>query len=436
MDKIYKRINWENLPSEKTPIDETNLNKMDKAIDDLDDRVVALSNNSGSGGADISLANLSGWTHKEEMEDEDVVFLFNWSGSDGNGTLILDALGKEVDRISVPQGDVSYTIKAKDIGPAGDHNLKLSLIDSSGKSRIVPLSFKIRSNDTWAKAKDEKVVELLQKHYSGEINIYDYWGVGEIRRVRLDSANGYSIMDKNDEAHNIPAQQSQETDLILANIGYSGYLSSDNGQPTAFVVCSRNPLTGNLLYPRIPLVLENNYNNLIQNGSVKITDRLWRDCYNTSVGFELDGIRAWLNWAYYNSIPEYLRNNIKSVTYNYAYANKGTKAVSGDKVFLPSAINLAPNIQNLSIQDDNVTWKFFLDLYESGAYSTKTCFSLTDNKEFITTRTTPLTSLSPAYYHVFLRWMLNNKKEYEWLIAASNPNNGSPSFGVMPAFCI
>ena len=40
MDKIYKRINWENLPSEKTPIDETNLNKMDKAIDDLDNRIV------------------------------------------------------------------------------------------------------------------------------------------------------------------------------------------------------------------------------------------------------------------------------------------------------------------------------------------------------------------------------------------------------------
>lgn len=40
--KIYSRINWENLPSEKTAVNESNLNKMDLAIDNLDDRVVAM----------------------------------------------------------------------------------------------------------------------------------------------------------------------------------------------------------------------------------------------------------------------------------------------------------------------------------------------------------------------------------------------------------
>lgn len=42
MQKIYSRINWENLPSEKTAVNESNLNKMDLAIDNLDDRVVAV----------------------------------------------------------------------------------------------------------------------------------------------------------------------------------------------------------------------------------------------------------------------------------------------------------------------------------------------------------------------------------------------------------
>ena len=40
--KIYSRINWENFPSEKTAVNESNLNKMDLAIDNLDDRVVAM----------------------------------------------------------------------------------------------------------------------------------------------------------------------------------------------------------------------------------------------------------------------------------------------------------------------------------------------------------------------------------------------------------
>lgn len=42
MQKIYNRINWENLPSEKTAVNESNLNKMDLAIDNLDDRVVSM----------------------------------------------------------------------------------------------------------------------------------------------------------------------------------------------------------------------------------------------------------------------------------------------------------------------------------------------------------------------------------------------------------
>ena len=42
MQKIYSRINWENFPSEKTAVNESNLNKMDLAIDNLDDRMVAM----------------------------------------------------------------------------------------------------------------------------------------------------------------------------------------------------------------------------------------------------------------------------------------------------------------------------------------------------------------------------------------------------------
>lgn len=41
MNKAYERINWENYPSENTALDEINLNKMDKAIDEVDNRVVA-----------------------------------------------------------------------------------------------------------------------------------------------------------------------------------------------------------------------------------------------------------------------------------------------------------------------------------------------------------------------------------------------------------
>lgn len=42
MNKAYNPIDWKNEPNTSTPINETNLNKMDKAIDIIDDRVIDL----------------------------------------------------------------------------------------------------------------------------------------------------------------------------------------------------------------------------------------------------------------------------------------------------------------------------------------------------------------------------------------------------------
>lgn len=42
MQKVYTRIVWENFPSEKTALNERNLNKMDSGLDDLDNRVVEM----------------------------------------------------------------------------------------------------------------------------------------------------------------------------------------------------------------------------------------------------------------------------------------------------------------------------------------------------------------------------------------------------------
>lgn len=38
----YERVNWENLPSTKTPVNATNLNKMDAGIKDLDNGQTSL----------------------------------------------------------------------------------------------------------------------------------------------------------------------------------------------------------------------------------------------------------------------------------------------------------------------------------------------------------------------------------------------------------
>lgn len=42
MQKAYNRINWANYPNDATPLNESNLNKMDAALNEVDDRIISL----------------------------------------------------------------------------------------------------------------------------------------------------------------------------------------------------------------------------------------------------------------------------------------------------------------------------------------------------------------------------------------------------------
>lgn len=42
MNKVYSRINWKNYPSEDSPVNEYNLNRMDLGLDNLDNRVIEM----------------------------------------------------------------------------------------------------------------------------------------------------------------------------------------------------------------------------------------------------------------------------------------------------------------------------------------------------------------------------------------------------------
>lgn len=53
MEKLYNRINWENYPSDATPLNESNLNKLDAATNAIDDRVISMDKTK----LDVSTAN-------------------------------------------------------------------------------------------------------------------------------------------------------------------------------------------------------------------------------------------------------------------------------------------------------------------------------------------------------------------------------------------
>ena len=42
MNKLYSRIIWKNFPSENTALNESNLNRMDLGLDNLDNRIIEI----------------------------------------------------------------------------------------------------------------------------------------------------------------------------------------------------------------------------------------------------------------------------------------------------------------------------------------------------------------------------------------------------------
>ena len=61
----YKRVNWENLPSTKTPVNADNLNKMDKGIKDLETELSKKANS-----ADVYTK-----TEIDKIKTEDLTFI-------------------------------------------------------------------------------------------------------------------------------------------------------------------------------------------------------------------------------------------------------------------------------------------------------------------------------------------------------------------------
>ena len=63
MNKLYTRIEWENFPSEKTALNESNLNRMDLALDNMDNRVIEMDSTK----VNVEVANtlIKNWTMDE-----------------------------------------------------------------------------------------------------------------------------------------------------------------------------------------------------------------------------------------------------------------------------------------------------------------------------------------------------------------------------------
>ena len=155
MQKAYTRIQWENTPSTNTPLNETNLNKMDAALNTIDDRVIALD----AGKADIediptALSDLTTDSAHRVVTDSEKSTWNGKSSVNANPVSTTETLtGIEIDGVgyAVSGGGGSGTVQSVNhVNPDSNGNVQLSAGDVGAlpSSTSIPSKTSDLTNDS------------------------------------------------------------------------------------------------------------------------------------------------------------------------------------------------------------------------------------------------------------------------------------------------
>lgn len=163
MQKTYERINWENEPSTKTPINEDNLNKIDYALDVVDTRVVGLygyeerakqseenasaSEELADTSATVSKSYAIGGTGTRDGEDEDNSKYYSEQAKE-----VANTLGT----VLAPKGDVTFEGLATVDAKAGymykiteDFTSNETFADGGGKFYLAGTKVYLNADGLW-----------------------------------------------------------------------------------------------------------------------------------------------------------------------------------------------------------------------------------------------------------------------------------------------
>ena len=201
MQKIYSRINWENFPSEKTAVNESNLNKMDLAIDNLDDRVVAM---------DASKVDL---TKANELVEEIL-----WDASNGTLTVVKMNGSRAVIDTKLEKLAVNFTYNPQTqqlvitLDDGTVQNVDLSaLITQYEFLDSDTIAFEITDGKVKAIVKNGSITEdKLQPNFLADIKVESAKAVNSATNAKASETNAAkSATDSKDSADRVQGIESE-----------------------------------------------------------------------------------------------------------------------------------------------------------------------------------------------------------------------------------
>lgn len=175
---------------------------------------------------------------------------------------------------------------------------------------------------TFADGTDEEISAMIQAHYDNEINIADYWAVGDMRSVSLSAMEATGV----GESH-----RAQTVQFVIGDFDHDDLATPINGHLKAAVTLLQKDCLMDASNASNPVDGQHN----TENGYMNST--------NTSVGgWKYCARRKWCNNVYFYALPSAWQSMVKTV-------NKKSGTVGGssyetettqDKIFLAAEIEI------------------------------------------------------------------------------------------------
>lgn len=171
---------------------------------------------------------------------------------------------------------------------------------------------------TWSDGSDEEIVNVIAKADAGEIDLTDYWNIGDKRTISLSAMPATYVSESHvaqDVVMTIVAKDNKTSDRTNPCWNYQ-YVTATSGRTyPSFIVQQDNLLSNNSVVTKGYM-----HNTNTNSGS-------WSGCKR----------RTWCNSIYYQSIPSSLRSIFKQVKVKTANVYNGSEIqTANDYFFLPA----------------------------------------------------------------------------------------------------
>lgn len=174
---------------------------------------------------------------------------------------------------------------------------------------------------TFADGTDAEIEKMIEAHYTGKINIGDYWAVGDKRTIHHNAMDATGVS----ESH-----RANDYAYVIIGIEHDDLVTAINSKTKAAITIQ----TERMLYLDTTTEYNSSYDESHECGCINSSSTNsggWEDCER----------RTWCNNVYKKCLPTYIQNMMKQVKkLTSAGSRSSTIKISNDYAFLLSEIEV------------------------------------------------------------------------------------------------